>query len=416
MKDVNWESLPPTVITWAYSAIDTVCKPLLCGDWRESMPPQWTQQGAWLSMEFKLEKHPDDYMPPLLTYNEYLQQNHRVNGWESLYKYAFETPSTSLANLTSFSSMIVLLVLVLTLRRVKAIILPRFSSLGRRAAIASHGKKWLQEESNQIRIVKFGEYVFRLLFHSSISIVGIYYFWDKEWWTNGGTKALWLEWPNQPVAPGMTWYYMVQAVYNVEAMLSLLELSFVLKIDTIDKTSQFPGIRLEWSPTARGDFREMFVHHLITNSLVIGSSFYRFTRVGSMVFLVHDVSDVPVDLSKLANFLKRKTATAICFATMVLMWCITRLGILPFVIFKSVLKESFLLCTSGAFVDPLLYVYYQPFFVFGLATLILLHLAWFTMFIQMGYFLVFKGEAHDLSEHKNGESQDASTSRKEKIN
>ena len=27
------------------------------------------------------------------------------------------------------------------------------------------------------------------------------------------------------------------------------------------------------------------------------------------------------------------------------------------------------------------------------------------MFLQMGYILIFKGEAHDLSEHKKGEDQ-----------
>ena len=124
----------------------------------------------------------------------------------------------------------------------------------------------------------------------------------------------------------------------------------------------------------------------------------------SMVFLIHDISDVPVDLSKLANFLKWKISTAVCFATMVVMWCITRLCVLPFVIFRSVLNESFSVCTAGS-LDPLIYVFYKPFFVFGVAVLIILHLAWFTMFIQMGWFLIFKGEAHDLSEHKAGESQ-----------
>ena len=34
----------------------------------------------------------------------------------------------------------------------------------------------------------------------------------------------------------------------------------------------------------------------------------------------------------------------------------------------------------------------------------------FTMFLQMGWVLVSKGEAHDLSEHKKGETQGSSSS------
>ena len=124
-----------------------------------------------------------------------------------------------------------------------------------------------------------------------------------------------------------------------------------------------------------------------------------------MVFLVHDISDVPVDLSKLANFLKWKTTTALCFATMVIVWCFTRLGALPLVIYRSVLYESWMVCKEGA-IDPIYYINYQPFFVIGIGLLILLHLAWFGMFIKMGWVLISKGETHDLSEHKQGEAQD----------
>ena len=51
------------------------------------------------------------------------------------------------------------------------------------------------------------------------------------------------------------------------------------------------------------------------------------------------------------------------------------------------------------------YNMFQPIFVFLLGFLILLHFFWFTMFIRMGYVLIRRGEAHDLSEHKNGEVQ-----------
>lgn len=401
MESLDLSSYPPAPVTWAYNALDTVCEPLGCGDWRQLAPESLTQKGAWLSEEFQLKASVSELMPPLLTYPEYLQQTSSNYSLNSLKAFAFETPSTSLADVTTPSSMLVLVFLVIILRTTKAILLPLFSAFGRQAARHTHGKDW--EKANAVRIVKFGEYVFRLFFHSGISAAGIWYFWDKEWWKQGGTKTLFLEYPYQEVAPGMTWYYLVQSAYNLEAMLSLLELSFTVSV--------FPP-RIAWKETVRGDFREMFIHHVITNLLVIGSSFFRFTRVGSMVFLVHDISDVPVDLSKLANFLKWKATTATCFASMVLVWCMTRLGALPFVIFRSVIQESWMVCTSGH-IEPIYYLHYQPLFVVLIGLLILLHLLWFGMFIQMGWLLISKGEAQDLAEHKKGEHVAVPTKKKQ---
>jgi len=258
-----------------------------------------------------------------------------------------------------------------------------------------------------------------LCFHSTISLVGIYLFFDKPWWqtldrseeATTGTKYLYIDFPFQPVDPGMAWYYLVQAAYNIEVMISLLEISCYVEFQPIvneEKRWQLP-FRLKWSESCRGDFREMFVHHVFTNILILGSSTYRLSYIGSMVFLVHDISDIPVDLSKLANFLKWKKTTVICFLAMCITWLATRLFILPFIIWRSIIYESWLVCVDGN-VPPMLYKMYQPLFVSLLGFLILLHFFWFTMFIRMGYVLMRKGETHDFSEHKRGEIQYANNS------
>ena len=390
---------PPAPVVWVYNAVDTACEPLGCGNWRAVLPASWTQ--GWLSDSFRMVKPVSALLPPLTSYTDF--RNGETPSFASLYQFAFETPTTTLADLTSPSSLLMLIALLFMLRLIKRLLLPYFSECGRTAARRSHGTTWEQKPENAIRIVKFGEYVFRLIFHSFISAAGIYYFWDKEWWKPGGTVTLFRDYPHQDIQPGMIWYYLIQAAYNLDAMISLLEMSLCLQ-----RTSGMLP-RLTWSSDCRGDFREMFIHHVVTNLLVIGSSFFRFTRVGSMVFLVHDLSDVPVDLSKLANFLKWKMATILCFASMVIVWCMTRLGVLPFVIYKSVLYETWWVCQSGV-IDPIFYVYYKPIFVVLIGMLIILHLAWFTMFIQMGWVLVSKGEAHDLSEHKKGEHHHHSSS------
>jgi hypothetical protein len=218
--------------------------------------------------------------------------------------------------------------------------------------------------------------------------------------------------PYHDIEPGMTWYYMLQSAYNIDAFVSLLELSLRLRFQpirapnmsaegAITKSWQWP-VRIEWSPTVRGDFTEMAVHHVVTNLLVIGSSQMRFTRIGSMVFLLHDISDVPVDVSKLANFVKWKVTTVASFTVMTLTWAYTRLYLFPGKIFAGVWYDSHYVLQEG--LPPILYVCYRHFFYVLLGLLVLLHAAWFVMFLQMYHKFATTSQVHDLSEHKQGES------------
>ena len=104
MESLDLSSYPPAPVTWAYNALDTVCEPLGCGDWRQLAPESLTQKGAWLSEEFQLKAPVSELMPPLLTYPEYLQQTSSNYSLNSLKAFAFETPSTSLADVTTPSS------------------------------------------------------------------------------------------------------------------------------------------------------------------------------------------------------------------------------------------------------------------------------------------------------------------------
>ncbi|KAL7430742.1 hypothetical protein ACHAXH_004984, partial [Discostella pseudostelligera] len=383
------------------------------------------------------------------------QTSHLLSAY---YTFAFQTNNTTLSTLTHPSTLVVLAILVLLFRTMKKIFLPKFSSIGESLGKATHGSGWI--ENNQDRIQKFGEYIYRLLYHSAVSIYGVWYFHDKPWWSgiggggdgsggDGGTKHLWIGHPNQVVHPGMAWYYLLQCAYNVDALLSLCELSFEIEcinpftyssaldflereqvVDERQRKEQVyklmassagegarrrhrqsvlwtPLFRIVWSTNIRGDFREMMAHHIVTNALIFFSSYYRLTRVGSMVFLVHDLSDVPVDMSKLANFVKWKITTIFCFVGMVIMWMITRLYIFPFVICRAVVLEiyEYLVWRDGASLDPAMYNAYYLFFYVLLGSLVLLHLTWFLILLRIGWTLVSTGERHDYTEHKSGEKQ-----------
>jgi len=112
----------------------------------------------------------------LLSYRTFLTQDNLDHGLSSLYTFAFRTPTTSLGILTTKDSLIVLTVLVITVRHIKAVLLPIFCNFGREVGISTHGPQW--EHANRERIMKFGEYVFRLLYHSILSAAAVWYFWD----------------------------------------------------------------------------------------------------------------------------------------------------------------------------------------------------------------------------------------------
>lgn len=387
-----------------------------------------------------------------VTYSDFLQTAAAVDVSSSIdsrqtanitltnyYNFAFDTSSTTLCDLTNPLALYALLILLLVVRTFKKIFMPKFSLWGKRLGRAAHGPEW--EADNQDRIIKFGEYVYRLIFHSSISAYGVWIFRDKSWWNNamGGTRNLWELHPNHPVESSMAWYYLIQCAYNVDALLSLLEISFQFEwvnpmtyssaleflekehvvnesqrkkqvLDLMIKSRQqtvfwTPFFQIKWSPSVRGDFREMMAHHLVTNALIFGSSFYRFTRIGSMIFLIHDLSDVPIDMSKLANFVKWKNTSAVCFTIMLITWVINRLWIFPFVIFKSFLMESYHYLVVLGTMDPVFYQLHVMPFCILLGGLVMLHVMWFCIMLRISWTLLRKGEAHDYTEFKHGEDQ-----------
>jgi TLC domain len=435
---------PPTPVLWLTYHVDNVCGMLhFCTNWRqllnvpETSPLYAKVPGLAASL------------PDLLTFTQFVQQQQQqqqalgeansgaaaaaatstMTGASIMsylgmaYQYAFRTPSTALGDLSTGEAIAVLIGLVMVLRAVKRHwLLPLFEGWGAAISAKTHGPKWVKR--NPDRIHKFAEYNFRLVYHSAISLLGTCWFVMREpWWDfsttdpwtvqSEATLHLFRDFPNHQVSPRMAWYYLIQAAYNLDALASLLELS--LRYDPVRR-------RVRWSSGVRGDFGEMFVHHVVTNLLIVGSSKCRLTRIGSAVFWIHDVSDVPVDLSKLAHFVRWKVSTVVCFCGMVAVWCWTRLYLLPFVVYRAVLNQSVHVCEGwDAFVSstsndddtitksgvsPLLYMVYRHAFYVLIAFLILLHTVWFMMFLQIFYSLIFKRKVEDLSEHKSGEDLD----------
>mmetsp|Transcript_11780 Transcript_11780/g.19182 ORF Transcript_11780/g.19182 Transcript_11780/m.19182 type:complete len:352 (-) Transcript_11780:796-1851(-) len=74
----------------------------------------------------------------------------------------------------------------------------------------------------------------------------------------------------------------------------------------------------KWLESRRKDYVEMMLHHIVTIVLVLASLLYKEHPMGMLVLIVHDSSDVLLDMMKLANYFKLETShgyfiTEICF-------------------------------------------------------------------------------------------------------
>merc|ERR1711934_1024432 len=64
------------------------------------------------------------------------------------------------------------------------------------------------------------------------------------------------------------------------------------------------GLSCKWLEERRKDYLEMMSHHVITVGLVLNSFVHNELPIGLLVLMIHDGSDVFLDLMKMANYLK----------------------------------------------------------------------------------------------------------------
>ena len=74
---------------------------------------------------------------------------------------------------------------------------------------------------------------------------------------------------------------------------------------------------------------QMFAHHIAFVGLMGLSYMASYFRIGMVVLMLHDISDVPVDLMRLFNTLKWDTGAAVMWVASVVMWLVCRLVIYP---------------------------------------------------------------------------------------
>ena len=126
----------------------------------------------------------------------------------------------------------------------------------------------------------------------------------------------------------------------------------------------------------RKDFWQMFIHHIVTVLLLSFSWTCNFHRIGTMVMVIHDFADIPLDGAKIFSYLKMRRLSNILFALLAFSWIFTRIVLLPYRIIAY--SSYYALWVVKMF--PAYYIFNSL-----LCALQVLHVIWTALILKIGY-------------------------------
>mmetsp|Transcript_46250 Transcript_46250/g.118078 ORF Transcript_46250/g.118078 Transcript_46250/m.118078 type:complete len:282 (-) Transcript_46250:324-1169(-) len=237
-----------------------------------------------------------------------------------------------------------------------------FERLGRRVVGPRAGAQL--PDKVKLRLGKFSESFWKLVVYSSFVALGLRAVLREPWLDDCG--HFWAAYPSQAHSPELLQYYW-------------LEMAFYI-------SSQFMLVCWE---TRRSDFYAMFIHHCATNSLIMFSYHKSCLRIGSVIMLLHDISDVFLEGAKLCKYAAREAAADGLFGAFMLSWAVLRLYYFPVVIVQHVVTESLQHLGDEA-------SYYT--FSLLLCTLVVLHVYWFWLILRVAVNKLVTGKVDDVRE------------------
>ncbi|KAI1889723.1 hypothetical protein AGOR_G00165880 [Albula goreensis] len=241
-------------------------------------------------------------------------------------------------------------------------------------------ERWFRRRRNQDRpglLRKFREACWRFVFYLSAFIGGLTALYDKPWLYD--THEVWSGFPKQSMLESQYWYYVLEMSFYGSLLFSV---AFDIK---------------------RKDFKEQIIHHFATLTLLAFSWCANYIRIGTLVMIIHDASDVLLESAKLFNYAKWEKTCNIIFIAFAIVFMVTRLIIFPFWLIH---------CT---WVYPVLS--YPPFFGYYffnvmLVVLLMLHIFWAYLILRMLKKFLFGNLTGD-ERSDNEEEEDGSNTTEE---
>lgn len=183
-------------------------------------------------------------------------------------------------------------------------------------------------------------------------------------------------------------YYQVKVATHCEDVMYLLVASDLLTPSTKRVTSPNSEDSSNEKTGRKTRDLKMDVHHLATAALCIGSYIFGYSKIGSLVMFLHDVSDLPLDALRLVSALNWQRVQVPVYALTLGAWAYWRLWYFPVAVLYSIAIESKSVRTVSACTPGTCTWSEVPEripFLLLLGSLLLLHAAWFYELLRKGY-------------------------------
>jgi len=214
--------------------------------------------------------------------------------------------------------------------------------------IVRKDKGWTDRD---VKIEKCATQIYKTLNYLSLSIIGYILLKDEAYFPkslggHGDIEQMWVDLPYQKQTKNIYRYYVIALSYHLHSL--------------IDQFKYY----------GKPSFGDMMLHHIITIGLILFSFFNNYVRIGTLVLFIHDISDICGSLSKITLHSKYDLITMTSYCGLLITWIYFRLCIYPFQVINSALKQV-----------PYPHHEKNKFLILLMASLVVLHIYWFSTFL-----------------------------------
>lgn len=209
---------------------------------------------------------------------------------------------------------------------------------------------------------KFGECALRVLYYAPMFFVAIYLADLESYWPD--LENCWRDVRNgQPRPLELECAYMVELAYYTSGIFIHIFIDQPLK-----------------------DYWVMLFHHIVTMVLLGWSYEMGYHRIGVLVLICHDISDVFLDSAKCFHYIDMEIFSTLTFVNLVISWALYRLWYFPTRVISSTIWNVIAEEERQGVIFP-----YANHFRALLCLLLVLHVYWFFLILKVAQRAVTEG-------------------------
>ncbi|KAF0713158.1 Aste57867_4488 [Aphanomyces stellatus] len=239
----------------------------------------------------------------------------------------------------------------------------------------------------EVTMKKFCDQSWQLTLHVAMTILELMVIQGEPWWSD--TTTLWN--PESPTCDFPDQKFLTKFLYMIQLAIWI-----------------YTAFSCKFLEEIRKDYLVMMTHHFVTIALVTWSYATQFMPIGVLVLLIHDASDIPLDMLKMANYLKLEARKGFfvsegLFAISIVGWFYSRVYLFPTKLIYSAFWENREACCLPHQAHDLSILFPSPgppswlAFIVLLTTLFVLHV-WWTFLLLRLLVGVLTTTVHDVAE------------------